>query len=400
MSDPVDTLLDAAEGGKSLITDRSVLHFNHVPDVILHRDDEQTAVAQMLLPILKGSKPSNLLVYGKPGTGKTLVVRKVITKIKQRAVNSEFPIHLIYSNAKDETTLGGLLVSFGKQLGMDQKRLPITGLAIGEIFKRVLCEMDQNRLNVVFVIDEIDHLVHLAGRTGNDILYQLTGANERLSAGTITLVGISNDLSFKERLDARVISRLADEEIIFTNYTTDQIRKILKERITNAFAPSVVDESAVNLCSALAGSEHGDARRAIDLLRIAGETAERECSSVVSEKHIRDASKKMEENKEMTALRSYPLHEKLIILAIMKAADSSTGEVYTRYKSLCKDAATSPLTQRRVTQMLGEIEMSGITSGRMASQGVHGRTKKHKLTISTTTVKKAFADDISLQGML
>ena len=400
MNDPIDNLLDAAETGKSLIVDRAVMHFTHIPNTILHRDDEQKAVAQILIPILRGARPSNLLVYGKPGTGKTLVVRKVVSKIQQRVRDSKFPIRLVYANAKDETTLGGLLVSLGKQLGMDQKRLPITGLAISEIFKRILNEIDENQLNAVLVIDEIDHLARLVGKTGKDILYQLTGANEHLTSGSTTLVGISNDLTFKDNLDGRVISRLADEEVVFTNYTTEQIKKILEERIAIAFTPGSVQESTLSLCSALAGKEHGDARRAIDLLRVAGEIAERRCSDTVTIEHVREASKKMEEDKEMTALRSYPLHEKLLIVAIMKAENSSTGELYAHYKSLCKTIPVDYLTQRRVTQMLNEIELSGIITGKLASQGVHGRTKKHRLTVSHQTVKNSFADDLTLQEIL
>ncbi len=401
ITDPIDSLLDAAVSDNSIITDREVLRFTHMPDTILYRDEEQKQVAQILLPILRGSRPSNLLVYGKPGTGKTLVVRRLISKIQERVKDSKFPIRLVYANAKEETTLGGLLVSLGGQLGMDEKRLPVTGLAISEIFKRILTETDERPLNVVFVIDEIDHLARLVERTGKDILYQLTGANERLSSGSTTLVGISNDLAFKESLDARVISRLADEEVVFTNYTSEQIKTILKERVAKAFVPGSVRESALNLCSALAGMEHGDARRAIDLLRIAGEIAERERDGrIVTDKHIREASKKMEEDKEVTALRSYPLHEKLLIVAMMRRDNNTTGEVYSQYKLLCKMVAAGPLTQRRITQMLSEIELSGMLSSRIVSRGTHGRTKRHTLTVPARTVRDAFAVDPTLQSVL
>jgi len=400
MTDPIDRLLDAAESGKSIIKNRSVLHFTYLPDVILHRKDEQEKLTQSLLPILKQSRPSNLLIYGKPGTGKTLVVKKILTKIQQRVEKSNFPIKLIYTNSKDETTLYGLLVSIGRQLGLEKEDLPPTGLATSEVFKRLLKSIEENQYNIILVIDEIDYLAHLVSKTGKDILYQLTRANERLKKGSMTLVGISNDLTFKDRLDGRVISSLGEEEIVFTNYDVNQLKEILIDRIKEAFLDNVVEASSLNLCAAMAGREHGDARRAIDLLRVAGEIAERQQSETVKEEHVRIASQKMEEDKEVTALKSYPLHEKLLIIAVMKASGLSTGEIFSAYKNLCKAIRQKELTQRRVTQMLGEIEMSGIISGRIVHQGIHGRTKKFTLTISTETVKDTFKNEVTLEDII
>lgn len=398
--DPVEILLERTKTNKSIIKKRDTLTFSFIPKLILHRDLEQKQITQTMLPLLQQSKPSNLLIYGKTGTGKTLVVQKVLSQIKDHLSKNKIPIKLCYTNSKTESTVYGVLVSLGRQLGLDGKSLPSSGLSISEVFKRLLLIINKTNSSVVFVLDEIDYLATLIAKTQKDIMYQLTRANELLSGGSLTIIGISNDLTFKERLDPRVLSSLSEEEIVFTNYTSLQLHKILEDRAKHAFLEGAVTKSAINLCSAMAAKEHGDARRAIDLLRVAGEIAEREQDNRVTEKHIRLASKKIEENKEVTALRSYPLHEKILIFSVMKCGGLSTGMIYSTYKNTCKTTRQTPLTQRRVTQILAEIEMSGIISSKIIHSGSHGRTKKFSLSIPTSIIKNVFAEDLILGDII
>jgi len=392
MYDPIDRILDAVEAGESILKNREILKLDYIPKTIQYRTSEQEQVTQSLSPIINQSRPSNLLLYGEPGTGKTLVIKKVIENIKKRVEKSNFPIKIAYTNSKNETAIYGLIISLGKQLGLNDKELPATGLAISEVFKRILNKINQERLNTIFVIDEIDHLAKQAQKTGNDILYQLTRANERLEQGSITLVGISNDLTFKDRLDPRVISSLGEEEIIFINYNVQQIETILQERANEAFIENSVEKPAIDLCARFAAREHGDARRAIDLLLKAGEIADRQQSKKVTDKHVREAYEKIEEQLVKTTLKGFPPHKKLVVLAIIRANGSSTGEIYLSYKNLCKRIGHDELTNRRVTQMLSEIDQLGIISGRIVNQGTHGTTKKFKLETTSEIVKKAFKE--------
>jgi len=84
----------------------------------------------------------------------------------------------------------------------------------------------------------------------------------------------------------------------------------------------------------------------------------------------------------------------------MKSPNISTGEVYAAYKSLSKTIQQNALTQRRVTQMLNEIELSGLITGKMIHQGIHGNTKKFNLTISADLVKNTLKSNEVLVDIL
>ena len=216
----------------------------------------------------------------------------------------------------------------------------------------------------------------------------------------MSLVGVSNDVRFKEELDPRVISTLSEEEIIFPAYETNEIKEILEDRIPIAFEENVVSVGALNLCASMACRQHGDARRAIKLLNVAAKTAELNQANSITDEHVRLASERIEIDKESQQLDAFSLHEKLLVVSIMKSPNISTGNIYSAYKSLCKIIHQNELTQRRVTQMLSEIELSGLISGRMIHQGIHGNTKKFNLTISSELVKNTLKTEETFVDIL
>jgi cell division control protein 6 len=155
-----------------------------------------------------------------------------------------------------------VLAEICRAIGVD---VPFTGIAVGELLDRFSNGISADRTALLVALDEIDALIkHSAD---DSLLYELTRINENLNASWISLVGISNDLHFKEFLDPRVLSSLSEEEVVFRPYLADELFDILQERAKLAFQQRVLDDNSIRLCAALAAGEHGDARRALDLLR-------------------------------------------------------------------------------------------------------------------------------------
>ncbi|HUK79382.1 MAG TPA: AAA family ATPase [Nitrososphaerales archaeon] len=390
MSEGIDEIFRRAKEGMPLFVNREALSPNYIPGHLPFRDSQTKAVAQILAPILRGSKPSNLLLYGKTGTGKTAVTNYVLSKLKAEANNPN--LVLAYVNTRLADGEYRTLADFAKFLDLKKERqIPLTGLAIGEVVDRISDNIKTNRKKVVLVLDEIDYLVKLFG---DDILYAFTRSGEKLAPGFLALVGISNDLKFKESLDPRVLSSLSEEELVFPPYTVDELRQILTERARVAFRPSVASPGAINLCAAMAGSEHGDARRAIDLLRIAGEVAEREGLKQIDDSCIRTASAKMEVDRVDEAIRSLPVQNKAILAAVSRFdGGTNTGELYLAYNNLCRRMGIETLTQRRMSGILGDLDLLGLVEASVVSKGRRGRTKKIQLLIGKDTLEKTLSED-------
>jgi len=390
LSGDIDEIFRKAKEGRPLFVNREALSPEYAPQHLPFRDAQTKAVAQILAPILRGSKPSNLLLYGKTGTGKTAVTRYVLDRLKAEANNPN--LVLAYVNTRLADGEYRTLADVARFLNLTkEKQIPLTGLAIGEVISRISDNIKSNKKKVVLVLDEIDYLVRLSG---DDILYAFTRSGERLSPGFLALVGISNDLKFKEGLDPRVLSSLGEEELVFPPYTVDELREILTERAKVAFRPSVASQAAINLCAAMAGSEHGDARRAIDLLRIAGEVAEREGLRQIDDSCIRKASDKMEIDRVDEAIRSLPVQNKAILAAISRFdGGTNTGELYLAYSNLCRRIGVETLTQRRMSGILGDLDLLGLVEASVVSKGRRGRTKKIQLLIGKDSLAKTLSED-------
>lgn len=373
----------------SLFLNKKVLQSNYTPNEIQHRDEQINYIAGVLAPLLRMEKPSNLFLYGKTGTGKTLVTKYVTDQILDATTKNNLKLKIIYVNCKLKRvadTEYRVIAQLASEIGV---HIPSTGLPTDEVYKLFLKGIDKEKCMVVLVLDEIDQLIKKAG---DGIIYNLTRLNSELKNVEFSIIGISNDLLFMDEVDPRVKSSLSEEELVFPSYNALQIQAILKQRCSLGFRLEVIEEGVIEKCAAYAAREHGDARRALELLRIAGELAERKNKSKITIEDIDGADDKIERDKIIDAVHAQPKQFQITLLAILNIVEErknkkiSTGDIYEVYRNLSSEIGIKPLTQRRISDIIAELDMLGIINARVISKGRYGRTREIRLVIPPSTI--------------
>jgi len=391
----IDQIFDSFDKN-TIFKDKSLLQSNHKPEEILHRKEQIKQIASILAPILRGEKTSNLFLYGKTGSGKTLSVQYVQEQLFKRAKeNNKYKLRIEYLNCKLKKisdTEYRILAELIKKMGGS---VPDTGLPTQTVYSKFIEIIDSERQLIVLILDEIDQTVK---KISSDFLYNLTRMNSELSKSQICIVGISNDLTFLDQVDPRVKSSLSEEEIVFPPYNALQLKDILNNRAKLAFKEGIIEEGVIEKCAAFAAREHGDARRALDLLRIAGELTERDNSKKIKLKYIDEANKKIERDKILDVISTEPKQFQLVLYSIINLSEQFnkekkgplfTGDVYNYYQDFCLKNKTDVLTQRRVSDIIQEFDMLGIINVRVISKGRGGRMREIKLAISKSIIEKA-----------
>lgn len=369
-----------------------------MPELLPHREKEINNLANVLVPALRNETPSNVFIYGKTGTGKTAVTKFVGKELLEKGKQINKKVNFIYINCEIVDTHYRVLQNIANHFINEwSERIPFTGWPTDEVYSKLKMMIEKEGGVTVIILDEVDKL------KGDEALYNLSRINTDLKKAKVSIVGLSNDLKYTEFLDPRVKSSLGEESMIFPPYDASELQDILRQRVEIAFKLDSIDSEVIPLCSALAAQEHGDARRALDLLRMSAELAERNKSSRITKKHVSLAQNKIEIDRIMEVIRTLPTQSKLILLSILLQEQHNkktgatgaitTGEVYNIYKNLSKKARTDTISQRRVADLISELDMLGIITARVISKGRYGRTRDIKVSSSLEDIEDILRED-------
>ncbi|MFX1388807.1 MAG: Cdc6/Cdc18 family protein [Promethearchaeota archaeon] len=390
--------------GPRIFKNRDALDSWYIPEELPHRDSQIKNIAEKTACSLLGDTPPSFLCYGMTGTGKTATIRYVSQKLAQQ--NSDIKSWWIYINCNIVSTPYRILAHIYNTISREEK-IPPTGLPKDIIFKNLLGLLDLKVGNSIcfLVLDEIDILVDKRG--GNEILYDLTRLNENLDYCKTCLIGISNKLKFRENLDPRIISSLGEEHIVFPSYDASELRDILNDRAKVAFHEGVLKEEVIPLCAALAAKENGDARKALQLLRKAGELAERSQNKIVIEKYVDKAQGELENDHIMEYIRGMPLQAQLVLASIYLISRFSpdhiiiSGDIYDVHSEIrAMIPGVRELTKRRISDYINELALAGIITARVKSMGHYGRTKIINLDLDLKLIENAFSDIDKIQSIM
>jgi len=402
MGDETQSSLNSIwESNDPVFADKELLDIEHIPDEdrIIGREDEISDLANGIHPAIRGGKPRNTLIYGKTGTGKSLVAKHVTQSAEEFAKEQGTRLQRAYVDCTQATTETQVAIKLARAFNDPDETdisVPLSGLATNAYYDRLWRILDARHDVVIIILDEVDKLQE------NNVLMQLSRAGEagKLDSCKVGILAISNKISFKDSLDERVLSSLQEREFIFPPYDANQLREIMRHR-KDAFHDGVLSEDAIPLAAAFAAQEHGDARKALDILRNAGELAKDEGADQVREEHVRNAREKADIDRFSKLLQDQPTQSKAAVYALSLLADSrndeefATREIYERYEQLTQRLDIDALSQRRMADRLNEqafLDILGVTDRVGRGRG-KGMTNFYYLLEDPTVVQTAIESD-------
>lgn len=373
-----------------ILKDAQVLSPDYVPAQLIGRKKEITDLAKIFKPIDFKGYPSNALLFGKSGSGKTVVVKFLLHKLMERLESKKLmdhPLRWAYIQCKKHRTEIKVLYEIIKQLDPKTK-VPITGLAPSEYYDALWDTIKDQNISLVLVLDEIDAL------QAGDLLYNLSRAGESHQLPErhfLSTIGISNNFDYGNSLDSRTQSSMIFKDVIFDTYNAEQIKAILCDRVKLAFFKGAIANETIELCAAISARAHGDARKAIDLLRAASLYAEENDFSQVLPEHIDKAFEGLDDDRLMRIVTNLPLHDKIVILSILKNTNynkpiTNVSKVTNMYYKICDFINEKRKGRTTVSNKIGEFETMGFIKVLSVKRGRGEGGREIELSVSSRKV--------------
>lgn len=386
-------------GGDEIFANRELLNIDHVPDEnrIVGRDEHIQDLANEVGPAVTGSSPNSVILYGKTGSGKSLVANHVMKRARREARrrgNELATVTVDCAQAKGEADTIQTIAD-GINTPTSGVKVPTRGISTNEYYNRLWTILDREYDAALITLDEVDQL-------GNDnILMILSRACEANKVSVpIGIISISNKVNFRDQLTERVKSSLGHNEFIFDPYDGEQLCQILENR-RDAFRAGVLQQGVIPKTAALAAQRHGDARKAIRLLRHAGDYAKNNNIGEVREGHLELAREQAEVERLKELIAGLPPHSKYVLYALANLTAKTDGEtgwfrtthIYDVYEKVCKAEGMDALTTDTVRGLLKELAFLEITESNQEYGGMgKGTYKEHRLLWEPSVVFKMDPD--------
>jgi cell division control protein 6 len=124
-------LFDRVLQSDKLFINRDLLRSTYIPEILPHREKEITELASILYPALNYETPSNIIMFGKPGVGKTAAVKLVGKELERKAIEIGKLVNVVYINCQYTDTLYRILNNLAQHfINSPSNDRPFTGLPI------------------------------------------------------------------------------------------------------------------------------------------------------------------------------------------------------------------------------------------------------------------------------
>jgi orc1/cdc6 family replication initiation protein len=270
---------------------------------------------------------------------------------------------------------------------------PKRGLGTGDAFEELYKQLNRVSGTHLLVFDEIDHL-----DDADTLLYELprAKANGNIPDANVGVIGISNNYTFRNSLSAKVQDTLMETEISFSPYDAGELRTILTERAERALIDGAYDDSAIAKAAAIAAKDMGNARQAIDLLRVGAEVTERSNTDTVTDTQITEAQRIVQRGRLRNRISDQTQHAQYILEAMARLAQRDelpvrSRVVQTAYEEVAGSYGADPLTSlKSVQNHLSDLHMLGFLQREDRNQGEGGgRYYEYEMDLDPEVVLEA-----------